>query len=281
MRRWLALLIGIAAVAFAGTALALTGSLENADYGQATTTTMVEVEATTEVVLASSAVEPQVELESIPDLMVEEELVDALKHHDEPIDDTPPLVEILYPEDGQVFEHREVVVEGITEPGARVFTGDHEAEVSEEGAWRMVLNLEWGENVITVTALDDHENSATDSVKVIAREPEKPKEERKEEPKEEPKEEHREEVQEWAFTAHQTYGECSESPPYEVFFGTGKPGSRIVVESEFGRKTTEVGDHGKWEIKVIFEGAPVGEVFAVHVADEFGNHEVFEFVHTG
>lgn len=79
----------------------------------------------------------------------------------------------------------------------------------------------------------------------------------------------------------QLCGECGETPPYDVFHGTGKPGSVIYVKSEFGSGSTEVREKGHWEIKVIFESSPVGEAFSVKVKDEFSNLEVFEFIRTG
>lgn len=276
MRRWLTLLMGIVTIAVAGTALALAGSSET-DVKDPGIEEPVNVDTTYE----------KVEFEPIPDgMLVEDVIPQAVKEHEETVDQTPPVVEILHPENGQVFKTREVVFEGITELGTRVFFGDREADVSENGAWRIVLHLDWGEHVVTAVAVDDHENAAEDSVTLVVKEPEKPKpepkEEPKEEPREEPKEEHpKEEVGEWEFSAHQLYGECSEEPPYDVFWGTGKPGSAIIVESKFSRKVTEVNDHGEWEVKVVFEGAPIGEPFVVHVADKFGNLAEFEFLRTG
>ena len=287
MRKWLALLIGIAALVGAGTALAVAGSLET-DEGELVVEKPAKVDTTVE------KVEWTIEFEPLPEgMLAEDDLPEPEVIQKEPVDDTPPVVEILHPEDGQVFTTREIVFEGITEPGARVFFGDKEADVAENGSWRVVLHLGWGETLVTAEALDEHENSATDSVTVIVKEPEKPKPEPKEEPKEqpkeapkeEPKEEHEEEPKEeeakWEFSAHQLYGECSENPPYDVFWGTGKPGSRIVAEAKYGRKVAEVNDHGEWELKLIFEEAPVGEVFVVHIVDEFGNLAEFEFVRTG
>ena len=291
MRRWLALLAGFALVAIAGTALGLAGSL---DVGEEDAVTETTLEAKEEPVEEKPVKEEPVEEEPVEEEPVEEapakdepipeatleeeETPDKEVDHPEPVDDTPPLIEVLYPEDGQVFEHREVVFEGITEPGAHVFAGKWEADVNEEGEWRIVLYLEKGENHVTFKAWDEHENYATDSVTVIYEAP-KEEEPKEEEPKEEePKEE---EPHEWEFSAHQLYGECGEDPPYDVFHGTGKPGTVIHVESEFGGGETEIGKKGGWEIKVYFEEAPVGEAFAVWVSDQFGNHKVFEFIHTG
>ena len=133
-------------------------------------------------------------------------------------------------------------------------------------------------------AVDEAGNVGTDSVNVVYKAPEKPKVEKPKEepPKEEPPKEEKpkEEPQEWEFSAKQLYGECAENPPYDVFHGTGKPGSLIFVESEYGGGVAEVGEKGGWEIKVVFEAAPVGKVFPVYVTDEFGHKKVFEFVHT-
>lgn len=277
-------MIGTGALALSGTALALVGSTEG---GDAETTTETTTATTTETTAAvEETADKQVDFEPIPDwTLPEDELPPRERVETEPADETPPEIAILHPEDGQVFERREVVFEGEAEPGARVFAGDHEAEVSDNGAWRIVLLLEKGENTVTIKAVDASENVGSDTVTVVYRAPEpKPEQPKEEKPEEEqPKEEEPKEEQpaEWEFQAHQLYGECGETPPYDVFHGTGKPGSVIHVESEYGGGTAEIGEKGGWEIKVIFESAPAGEVFAVHVADEFGNHKVFEFVHTG
>lgn len=277
MRRWLALIMGAAALALAGTALGLAGSSEPAEAEEPTTTT-TEVKH-----------EYELDFETIPKgMLIEDDLPD--EKPGVPIDDTPPEIVILHPEDGQVFERNEVVLEGETEPGAKVFVGDRRADVSDNGAWRIVVELHKGENFITVRAIDAAENVGSDTVTVVYRAPEPKREEpkkdppKKEEPKEEPPKEDKPKEElpaEWEFVAKQVYGECGESPPYDVFHGTGKPGTLIYIESKYGGAIAEIGEKGHWEIKVIFETAPVGEVFPVHVADEFDNHKVFEFVHTG
>ena len=284
MRRWLALIIGTTVVALSGTALALVGSTEG---GDAETTIETTPETTTETTTAvEETADKPVDFEPIADwTLPEDKLPPREQVETEPADEIPPEIAILHPEDGQVFERREVVFEGEAEPGARVFAGDHEAEVSDNGAWRIVLLLEKGENTVTIKAVDASENVGSDTVTVVYRAPEpKPEQPKEEEPKEEQRKEEEpkeEQPAEWEFKAHQLYGECRETPPFDIFHGTGKPGSLIHVESEYGGGTAEIGEKGGWEIKVIFESAPAGEVFAVHVADEFGNHKVFEFVHTG
>ncbi len=298
MRRWLAMLAGVAAIAVTGTALALTGA-EEVDDAEIVSRATPEVKTTEKVDTTTTiAEEKESEPTSVDSIETDElawEAPERLEPPDDPIDDVPPLIVILHPQDGQVFERSEVVFEGTSEPGALVFARELQFEVGEDGSWRIVLHLSPGENEITVTAKDSSGNHATDSVIVIYRQPEEPKaEEPKEQPKEEPKGQPKEEpkeqakdeptdheVTEWEFSAHQLYGECGESPPYDVFHGSGHPGSLILVRSEFGSGSTEVGEHGEWEIRVIFESAPVGVVFPVKVKDEFGNHQVFEFVRTG
>ncbi len=193
--------------------------------------------------------------------------VDEVTAVTKPEDTNPPDLQILHPVDGQVFETKEVVFEGVTEPGARVFAGQYEADVNDDGAWRIVLILSPGANHATLKAKDAAGNISQASVSVTYAVPEK----------EEPKEE---EPKEWEFSAYQAYGECSESPPYDVFYGTGKPGSTIWVLSEYGSGETEVNEHGEWEIKVFFPESPIGQGILVKVKDEFGHKQSFEFTHS-
>ena len=83
------------------------------------------------------------------------------------------------------------------------------------------------------------------------------------------------------FTAHQQYGECSETVPYDVFRGTAIPGSEITVESPHGHGTTTANDDGHWEIKVEFQEAPEGKVFEVVVESADGGRAQFTFVNIG
>ena len=279
MRRWLGLVTLIALLAGTTTALAIGGSEPSFE---------VNGEEVSKPLSGEDKLD--IDFDKIPDGMLEEDdLSEVVKVEVEDtttttIDKVAPEIVILHPVDGQVFERKEVVFEGETEPGARVFAGDYEADVSETGAWRIVLHLYPGENNVKFKAVDEAGNVGTDSVNVVYKAPEKPKVEKPKEepPKEEPPKEEKpkEEPQEWEFSAKQLYGECAENPPYDVFHGTGKPGSLIFVESEYGGGVAEVGEKGGWEIKVVFETAPVGKVFPVYVTDEFGHKKVFEFVHT-
>lgn len=86
---------------------------------------------------------------------------------------------------------------------------------------------------------------------------------------------------EHTFTANQKYGSCGEAVPYDVFFGTAKPGVEIWVKSDFGNGSTVVGEDGKWRIRVEFPEAPVGKKFAVAVKSSAGDRADFWFTRTG
>jgi hypothetical protein len=127
----------------------------------------------------------------------------------EPKDTTPPELRILHPVDGQIFDTTDVVFEGVTEPGARVFAGPYEADVNDEGGWRIVLILSSGSNHATLKATDAAGNVSQASVSVIYAPPQEP-----------PKE--AEEPKGWEFSAHQVYGECSENHPIRCLLRNGQ-----------------------------------------------------------
>jgi hypothetical protein len=181
-----------------------------------------------------------------------------------PVDDDPPDIVILHPENGAHFDQKEVVFEGITEVGARVFAGDYEATVDEEGGWRIVLFLNPGGNVATLVAVDAAGNQGKDSVEVFL---DIPKQETGE--------------TDFEFSAHNVYGECDSNPPYDVYWGTGEPGDTIAIISEYGGASTIVNEHGEWEVRVEFPEAPVGKVILVTVKDSAGHKRQFEFVRIG
>ncbi|HEX9644919.1 MAG TPA: hypothetical protein VGC11_13090 [Acidimicrobiia bacterium] len=83
------------------------------------------------------------------------------------------------------------------------------------------------------------------------------------------------------FTAHQKYGSCDETVPYDVFFGTAAPGTEIWVESGFGRGHTVAGENGEWRVRVEFPDSPVGVAFDVVIESSAGHRKVFSFVHLG
>ena len=182
------------------------------------------------------------------------------------VDTEPPHLEITSPEEGAIFEVKTVTFRGVTEPGASVFSGPWEAEVEESGEWHIVLILSEGSNVARFNARDAAGNESTASIRVHY-EPAKPTTTTtiKEEPAE--------------FSAFATFGSCSETPPYDIYYGTGEPGSLITISSEHGSATVEVNEEGNWEKKVFFETAPANKPFIVTISDDLGRSKKFEFVY--
>lgn len=129
-----------------------------------------------------------------------------------PSDVTAPSLQILHPTDGQVFEAKEVVFEGLTEPGALVLAGEYEGDVRDDGSWRIVLFLSPGTNIVTFRAKDAAGNVGEAVVKPILQ-----IQEQIEKHEEEQQEEKKEETPDVGFSANQVFGVCSESPPYDVF----------------------------------------------------------------
>lgn len=185
-----------------------------------------------------------------------------------PVDSEPPNLQITSPEDGAELEEKTVTFEGVTEPGARVFAGKYEADVDPSGNWHIVLILNEGSNVARFTARDAAGNESTAAVTVYYI-VEIPTTTTTTVVEKEPAE----------FTAFSQFGSCSETPPYDVYYGTGEPGSTVEITSEYGSGSVVVGDKGNWEKKVIFETAPPGMPFLVRVSDEFGRKADFEFVY--
>ena len=180
-------------------------------------------------------------------------------------DTTPPLLVITSPEDGAEMEQETITFTGETEPGASVFAGPYEADVDAQGHWQIVLILNAGSNVARFTATDQAGNQSEAAVTVYYV-VEKPTTTTT--------------VKELAeYTAFSVFGSCSEDPPYDVYHGTGVPGTLISISSEYGSAVVEVGEKGEWEKKVIFEAAPPDKPFVVTISDQFGRTKKFEFVY--
>jgi hypothetical protein len=126
-----------------------------------------------------------------------------------------------------------------------------------------VLFLFPGENHVTFKAIDAAGNVSEAVVKPVLSVP-----------AEEPK-------PETGFTAYQQFGSCSENPPFDIFYGTGAPGTWVEVWSHYGSGGTEVGADGHWELRVEFPEAPIGESFAVKAKSSTGEKIYFEFLRTG
>jgi hypothetical protein len=174
-------------------------------------------------------------------------------------DTEPPRFTITSPANESETDDRVVVVGGGVEPGAKVYYGERAAHV-EGDDWRIEVELEKGKNVLYFKAYDEAGNWTKRTVTVYYIGEGEPR---------------------YEFSAIQKYGSCGEDAPYDVFHGTGKPGSVIEVGSEYGGGRVEVGESGEWKIKVYFEGSPLGEPFRVSVHASTGEEAHFTFINTG
>ena len=177
----------------------------------------------------------------------------------------PPDFEILWPHDGAVIDDEKIAFEGITTPGARVFAGPWEADVNDDGGWRIVLFLEPGVNKAVLHA-ESAGGVTEDSVTVTRLVPDEPKE-----PGEEPT---------YELVAHQQFGFCEEPEPYDVFWGETAPGATVLIWSEYGSKEVVAGPEGGWEAVVHFPEAPYGVEFQVKVKS-IEQTRFFEFTSFG
>ncbi|MFO7549611.1 MAG: hypothetical protein R6X29_12190 [Acidimicrobiia bacterium] len=188
-------------------------------------------------------------------------------------DGVAPILEITDPVDGSVVEEQLVTFRGVTEPGARVFAGRYEADVASDGRWELALVLAPGTNTARFTATDAAGNVAEASVSVVYQAPAtttttKPATTTTTKAPE---------AKSAAFTAVSIYGSCAETPPYDDYEGTGEPGTTVWVGSAYGSATTQVHADGTWKVRVVFEGAPVGEAFEVKAKDELGRKVLLQF----
>jgi len=69
-------------------------------------------------------------------------------------------------------------------------------------------------------------------------------------------------VQYW-FSAYQLWGCSVEEPPSDLFYGNGTPGDEVTLTSPYGSATVVVDEAGWWEMRLVFEGAPLGVPFEV------------------
>ena len=84
------------------------------------------------------------------------------------------------------------------------------------------------------------------------------------------------------FSAHQVRGESDASPPTDAFWGTAHPGTKVIVESEYGSGRTVALENGEWELEVAFPEAPVGEPFPVEVHSLHSGESIwFDFERVG
>lgn len=269
-RPWLAFAAGVATAAAVVVGVINQGPIVASEVSTtttlpSTTTTVAAVETTSPTTTVAAA--GPVETTTAPDT-------------------APPALEITSPEDGFETEDPRIEFAGVTEPGARVLAGEYEAEVRGDGTWSIVLLLSPGENRTRFVAVDASGNAAEAWVTVVLVEREPDPTTTTTEPsttttKPEEPEEPTTTIATVPFAANATFGECAETPPYDVYYGTGRPGLVIEVTSPYGSARREVGDSGEWDLTVFFESAPVGEHFDVVVETSDGDRAVFDFVRLG
>jgi len=171
---------------------------------------------------------------------------------DEPADTTPPRLTITSPTNGAHFGEKTLKYTGMTEPGARVFAGEWEADVFESGEWHIVLVLSAGKNVTTFTAKDAAGNRTKATVTAYL------------------------DVSEKEFTARQKYG--TNSDPWEKFTGTAAPGTVIELISKHG-KAKMVTEGPEWYLKIHFEGLSEATSFPIVLETSTGRRMEFTFTY--
>jgi hypothetical protein len=172
------------------------------------------------------------------------------KPDEEPTDTTPPKLTITSPEDGSHFGDRKLQYSGVTEPGARVFAGEWEADVFESGEWQIVLILSPGKNTTTFKAKDAAGNVAKATVSVYL------------------------DAADMKFTANQKYG--TNSYPWEKFSGTAAPGTKIHLLSKHGNAKM-VTEGSEWYLKLHFEGLTEATTFPIVLEASTGQRMEFSF----
>lgn len=170
---------------------------------------------------------------------------------EEPADTTPPKLAVTSPADGAHFGEKKLTYSGVTEPGARVFAGEWEADVLENGEWHIILVLSPGKNITTFTATDPAGNRTKATVTAYL---------------------DTADVVDQPFTAHQKYGTHSE--PWEKFYGTAAPGTKIALISRSGNASM-VTEGREWYLKLHFEG--LSGATTVPIVLEASNGKRIEF----
>jgi hypothetical protein len=177
----------------------------------------------------------------------------ADKPADKPADTTPPKLTITSPADGAHFGEKKLTYTGVTEPGARVFAGEWEADVLKDGEWHIVLVLSAGKNITTFTAKDPAGNRTKATVAVYL---------------------DAADVSDQPFTAHQKYGTSSE--PREKFYGTAAPGTKIELISKYGNARM-VTEGREWYLKLHFDGLKEAATVPVVLETSTGKRMEFTF----
>jgi hypothetical protein len=232
---------------------------------EATTTTVAEKELEPEPVEEEKANHEDAstteEAKAEEDTTEEDTTEDARETED--AHESAPVFTLTHPEDGARFTSKVVVFGGEASEGVVVHRGKYEA-TPHGGEWAMELVLSPGKNHVSFEGVDANGDVTKSSVTVYY---DAPVDEGKDETS--------------TFIAHQKYGSCGEEIPYDVFYGTAKPGAKISASSEYGSNSTTANEHGKWEMKVTFPEAPSGKTFNVTIKASTGQSKTFTFTNTG
>lgn len=188
----------------------------------------------------------------------------------EPVKDTtPPSLILFAPEKGSRVVEPVVTVKGAAETGSMVKVNGERVATDDRGRFQRDVKLWPGRNVLTIKAYDAAGNRTVIEAAVYY-----------DAPVVEPKPEPKPEVDLKDFTANQKFGSSSQTPPYDIFFGTGKPGSAVKVKSEYGYVYTTIGEDGTWEVKLFFEGLDAGRTIPVWVKLDGIVVKEFHFTYT-
>ncbi len=223
---------------------------------------------TTEAPITETTVKPSPEPEALPPPVTEPTTTEAPATTEAPtttLDATPPGLTITSPADGAHVEENVVTFSGETEPGATVIAGGKwDAGLTEEGHWSIQLVLSAGANGASFVATDAAGNETSARITVHYDPPAPPTTEPPSEGVE--------------FTAKATYGSCELDPPYDIYYGTADPETKVTISSEYGSGTVYANGEGNWSKQVFFPEAPYGKTFVVTVKDHTGKKKSFEFV---
>jgi hypothetical protein len=183
-----------------------------------------------------------------------------------------PAFAIKHPAEGTHVKSKVLAFGGTYGEGTTVHRGKYEAS-QHGGEWSMELVLSPGKNRVAFKGINEIGEYVVASVNVYYDAPAEEKDDEKTDEK--PDDEKA------AFKAHQKYGSCGEEVPYDVFYGSAKPGAKISASSEYGSNSTTANDDGRWEMKVKFPDAPSGKTFTVKIKASTGEYKKFSFTNTG
>jgi hypothetical protein len=73
------------------------------------------------------------------------------------------------------------------------------------------------------------------------------------------------------FTAEAAFTECDSPVPFNEYWGRSTAGATITISSPYGGGQTTSNEEGKWEARIEFPSAPVGEPFTVTITSSKGS----------